>query len=55
VALNKPVTLTGDFFTNGWGSGLIVDGNTITDGKFFPRQTQWDQGPVWWDNNHICF
>ncbi len=51
VALNAAVTLHGaPFFTGGWGGGLIVDPGTVTDGVFFPRNQQWDQGPVWWDN-----
>jgi hypothetical protein len=49
VALNKPVTLNGTFFTGGWGSGLTVPASTIVDGVFFPQMHQWDQGPVWWD------
>ena len=52
VALNANVTLNGgSFFTNGWGGGLVANPNTIVDGIFFPRGTQWDQGPVWWDSN----
>jgi hypothetical protein len=50
VALNDPVTLNGQFFTGGWGAGLVASPDTITDGAFFPRSTQWDQGPVWWDS-----
>ena len=51
VALNGNVTLNGgSFFTGGWGGGLIVNPATIVDGVFFPRGTQWDQGPVWWDS-----
>lgn len=51
MALDKPVTLNGVFFTGGWGSGLIVDADTVVDGLFFPRHHQWDQGPVWWDSS----
>jgi hypothetical protein len=52
VALNANVTLNGgSFFTGGWGGGLVVSPNTIVDGIFFPRGTQWDQGSVWWDSN----
>jgi hypothetical protein len=51
VALNADVTLHGDFFTNGWGGGAIVDPATVVDGVFLPRNTQWDQGAVWWDSN----
>jgi len=52
VALNANVTLNGgSFFTGGWGGGLTVNPNTIVDGVFFPRGTQFDQGPVWWDSN----
>lgn len=51
VALNANVTLNGSFFTDGWGSGLIVDKQTIVDGVFLPSSTQWDQGAVWWDSN----
>ena len=51
VALNGNVTLNGgSFFTGGWGGGLVVSPNTIVDGIIFPRGTQWDQGPVWWDS-----
>ncbi len=53
VALGKPVTLTGSFFTDGWGHGLIVSPGTITDGAFLPGWgTQWDQGAVWWDSHN---
>jgi hypothetical protein len=52
VALNGNVTLNGgSFFTDGFGGGLIVNPNTIVDGVFLPRGTQWDQGPVWWDSH----
>jgi hypothetical protein len=50
VLWNATVTLHGgDFFTNGWGGGLTVSPDTVVDGVFFPRGTQWDQGAVWWD------
>ena len=49
VAAGATVSLTGVFFTGGWGSGLVVSPSTVVDGVFFPRGTQWDQGPVWWD------
>lgn len=54
----KPVSLTGTFFTGGWGSSYVVPGSTVVDGKFLPRSNQWDQGAVWWDdrlspNNYI--
>lgn len=49
VALNATVTLNGDFFTGGWGSGQVVSGDTIVDGVFLPEGRQWDQGSVWWD------
>jgi len=51
VAQGKPVSLHGGpFFTGGWAGGLIVDPQTLVDGVFLPRNTQWDQGPVWWDS-----
>jgi hypothetical protein len=50
VALNATVTLDGSFFTGGWGGGLVANPATVVDGIFFPRSTQWDQGPVWWDS-----
>lgn len=51
VALDKTVSLHGfAFFTGGWGSGITVDPQTIVDGVFLPRGTQWDQGAVWWDS-----
>ena len=51
VAEGKNVTLTGTFFTGGWGGGLIVSADTIVDGIFLVRGTQWDQGAVWWDDD----
>ena len=52
VALNADVALNGaSFFTNGWGGGAVVDPDTVVDGVFLPRETQWDQGPVWWDSH----
>jgi len=50
VALNANVTLNGTFFQGGWGAGLTVDKQTVVDGVFFPKDWQWDQGPVWWDS-----
>jgi hypothetical protein len=49
VALDADVTLHGTFFSGGWGGGAVVDKQTIVDGVFLPRSTQWDQGAVWWD------
>ena len=51
VALDKPVTLNGIFFTGGWGGGSIVSADTVVDGIFFTRGQQWDLGPVWWDSS----
>ena len=51
VALNADVALHGDFFTNGWGGVVVVSPSTLVDGIFLPRNTQWDQGSVWWDSN----
>ena len=51
VALNADVTLHGTFFTDGWGSGLTVDADSIVDGLFLEEGTQWDQGAVWWDSH----
>ena len=59
VAFGKAVTLEdGAFFTGGWGSGQTVNSQTVVDGIFFPKNRQWDQGPVWWDDrdgvaNHL--
>lgn len=51
VAFGKNVTLNGaPFFTSGWGGGWTVDKQTIVDNIFFPRQRQWDRGPLWWDS-----
>lgn len=50
VALGANVTLDGIFFQGGWGSGMTVDKQTVVDGFFFPKNWQWDQGPVWWDS-----
>src|SRR5262249_17466864 len=53
VALGSTVTLHGGpFFTGGWGGGLVVSPQTVVDGVFLPRGTQWDQGAVWSDENH---
>ncbi|MBI5577245.1 MAG: PEP-CTERM sorting domain-containing protein [Deltaproteobacteria bacterium] len=49
VALNSDVTLSGTFFTNGWGGGWVVDKSTVVDGRFLPKNNRWDQGAVWWD------
>ena len=51
VAFGKTVAAKGEFFTEGWGDGLVVDFSTLTDGVFFAKGHQWDQGPVWWDEN----
>lgn len=54
IALNKPVTLNGIFFTGGWGGGLVVSADTVVDDIFFagpPPLNQWDKGPVWWDSS----
>ena len=51
IVCSAQVTLQGGpFFTNGWGNGKTVDATTVVDGLFLPRNTQWDQGPVWWDS-----
>lgn len=50
VAEGKSVALSGTFFTDGWGGGLVVAADTIVDGIFLPRGNQWDQGAVWWDD-----
>lgn len=49
VAFGKTVAAKGEFFTGGWGNGLVVDFSTLADGVFFAKGHQWDQGPVWWD------
>lgn len=51
VAFGKTVAAKGEFFTYGWGNGLIVDYSTLTDSVFFPKGQVWDQGPIWWDEN----
>jgi hypothetical protein len=51
IARSANVTLIGGgFFVGGWGNGMTVDAGTIVNGLFFPRNTQWDQGTVWWDS-----
>lgn len=60
VALNKDVTLAGDFFVGGtaysqggWGgSGQTVAASTVVDGNFLSQSTQWNQGSVWWDSTY---
>ncbi len=55
VALGKSVSLHGGpFFTGGWGGGLTVSPQTVVDGVFLPRNTQWDQGAVWWDSTDLA-
>lgn len=51
VALGKTVAGIGEFFTGGWGEGLLTDFCTITDNVFFTKGHQWDQGTVWWDED----
>lgn len=50
VASGATVTLHGAPFFEGPGGGWVVDGDTIVDGSFFPRQYPWNDGPVWWDS-----
>ncbi|MBU3947209.1 MAG: PEP-CTERM sorting domain-containing protein [Proteobacteria bacterium] len=55
VALNKPVTLSGEFgvlrSNSGWETGAILGSpSTINDGIFFPERTQWNSGSIWWDS-----
>ncbi|MEA1903725.1 MAG: hypothetical protein U9N56_09390 [Actinomycetota bacterium] len=33
------------------GCGFEVAAETISDGRFFPRDQQWDEGPIWWDSS----
>lgn len=55
IALNADVALNGSsFFTNGWGGGLTVPAQTVTDGVFLPTDQQWDQGAVWWDTHPVA-
>jgi len=42
VALYKSVTLNWTLFVGGWGGGPVVQ-DTVVDGIFLPRGTQWDQ------------
>ncbi|MCI5208111.1 MAG: hypothetical protein D3910_04840 [Candidatus Electrothrix sp. ATG2] len=49
LAKGKTVAAWGEFFTGGWGNGLTTDFSTLTDGTFFAKGHQWDQGPIWWD------
>ncbi|XOF35181.1 MAG: hypothetical protein ACL93V_07805 [Candidatus Electrothrix sp. YB6] len=51
VAKRKTVAAWGEFFTGGWGNGLTTDYSTLTDGEIFATGHQWDQGPIWWDEN----
>ena len=53
VAAGKKVTLSGTFFTNGWaGASVPADeqerANTLVDGAFLPRSSEWDGYTVWW-------
>ncbi len=51
VAFGKTVATKGEFFTGGWGNGLIVDNSSLTDSVFFEKNHQWDQGPIWWQED----
>jgi len=44
VALNQPVTASGTF-------GSSVSYSTIDDGTFFPENTYWQNGTVWWNDS----
>lgn len=44
VALNQPVTGSGSF-------GSTVSFSTIDDGTFFPENTFWQSGTVWWNDS----
>ncbi len=50
-ALGKTVAAKGQFFTGGWGDGAIVDFSTLTDATVFEKGHQWDQGPIWWQED----
>jgi hypothetical protein len=54
VTLNKPATLNGLFGAlrpaSGWDpTQPLGTAGTIDDGIFFPEQTLWNQGSIWWD------
>ncbi len=51
VTLNKPVSLQGTFFQDGWGNHTTANPQTLVDGNFLPRSRQWDNGTVWWDSD----
>ncbi|MBE9574648.1 MAG: hypothetical protein IMF20_05910 [Proteobacteria bacterium] len=51
LAFGRTVAVTGEFFTGGWGDGLLVEFATLTDGVLFPKGHQWDQGPIWWEED----
>jgi PEP-CTERM motif len=44
VALNQPVTASGTF-------GSSVPYGSIDDGTFFPENTYWQNGTVWWNDS----
>ena len=59
VAEGAAVTLNGKFFSGGWCCGDVpanqqARADTLVDGIFLPRSTQWDKGTVWWDANNCC-
>jgi len=52
IALGKAVTLEdGAFFTGGGCCGQTANAQTVVDGIFLPKNRQWDQGSVWWDDH----
>lgn len=48
IALDASVSLQGASFFG--GAGTLVDPQTIVDGVFLPRSTQWQTGTVWWNS-----
>ena len=58
IAVSEVTLHGGPFFEPGIhgrdirsGCGFEVDPGTIADGLLFPRDQQWDEGPIWWDGS----
>jgi len=49
IALDADVSLHGASFFG--GGGTLVDPQTLVDGVFLARSTQWQTGTVWWDSH----
>lgn len=54
VALNKPVTITGEvgIITTIFPDAPTAPLSSLVDGVYLPEGTDWQDGTVWWDERH---